>query len=80
MFYKVAKTGKSGKTEKVFPFWFFPIIFDGPRSLGKKTINISFSRAFERAMCHFDLNSDIKKGPLVVFVAYLTARLTQLGA
>ena len=64
LFYTVANIGKSRETEKcihLFPFLIFFYFSGGPCSLGINTLNISFSRAFKRAMCHFDLNSDIKK-------------------
>ena len=56
LFYNVAKIGKSGQTEKTVdlsPFSIFFYFFGGPRSLGLKTLNVSFSRAFERSVWHF---------------------------
>ena len=67
LFYEVAKIGKSGETEKTIhfcPFSIFSIFFDGLRSLGINTWNISFARAFERSVWHFNLNFDIEKVPL----------------
>ena len=67
LFYKVAKIEKSGETEKTMhlsPFLIFFDFFGGHLSLDMNTVDIRFSRAFERAMWHFNLNFDIKKIPL----------------
>ena len=44
----------------LFDFFSF---FGGSRSLGMNTLNTSFSRVFEGAMRHFNLNLDIKNFP-----------------
>ena len=65
----IAKTSvlQSSKNRKILgngDFLIFFHIFRRPPQLGTNTMNISFSRVFERAMWHFNLNFDIKKGPL----------------
>ena len=62
---KVAKFGKSGENHSLVSLLDFSIFLGGPGSLGRNVMNISFSRAFERAVWHFNLNFDIKKVPLL---------------
>ena len=40
-------------------------------------MNISFSRAFERAVCHSDPNFDINKVPLKIIAPNVTGRYDQ---
>ena len=63
-FLQSSKNWKIRETEKTIHFFPF-LIFYYFCSLGINCQNISFSRVFERAMCHFDLNFDIGKSSLV---------------